>query len=251
MGRGFRPVRRLCTVLSMLAAALVLSAADPTSPRAATQLHPDAACADCHGAADGGGGLIATQETLCGSCHRGGVEASHPSGFVPARNLPAAFPLDDAGRMTCSTCHDFHGKRPALLRATHRDNLCLGCHDKQFFAAMADGGLSLLGFGHLAAGPFPAGGGLDPYSTRCVDCHADEAPAAGVTPASLGAVHPLALDYHTAAAFGGYRDPNLLAEGILLPGGNVGCVSCHLPYDREHGRQPRTRAGLCAECHEL
>lgn len=249
MGRGLRPVRWLCAVLTM--AVLALSAADPTTSRAATQLHPEAACTDCHAAADGGG-LMATQEALCGGCHRGGVEASHPSGFVPMRNLPAAFPLDDAGRMTCSTCHDFHGKRPALLRATHGDRFCLGCHDDAFFAAMADGGEALLGFGHLAAGPFPDGGGLDPYSTRCVDCHIDQALTAGVTPAGLNSTsHPVARDYHSAATSSGYRDPSLLADGILLPGGNVGCVSCHLPYSRDHGGQPQTRAGLCAECHEL
>lgn len=250
MARGVQPVRRLCAVLWFLPATLALTAADPATPRAAPQLHPEAACTDCHARANGGA-LIAIQETLCGDCHRGGVEASHPSGFVPARNLPSAFPRDAVGRMTCSTCHDFHGKRPALLRATHGDRFCLGCHDGRFFARMADGGQSILGFGHLAAGPFPGGGGLDPYSTRCVDCHAEEAPSTGITPASLGDNHPVARDYHTAAALGGYRDPDLLAEGILLPGGNVGCVSCHVPYDSEHGRQPQTRAGLCAECHEL
>lgn len=251
MGRGSPPVRRLCAVL-MFIAAVVFWDAGPAA-RARMPGHADIGCTDCHLTAEGGAGsLLSSQESLCAGCHRGAVEASHPSGFAPARALSAQFPLDAAGHMTCGTCHDIHGDGPRLLRGPTGRAFCLECHDGAFFAGMIDGGESVLGFGHLAAGPLPPGGGLDPYSTRCIDCHADQAPAAGVTPAGLDASnHPLARDYHSAAAAGGFRAPNLLADGILLPGGNVGCVSCHVPYDREHGRLPATRAGLCAECHEL
>lgn len=251
MCRGSRPIRRFCAALSLIAATVIWFAGP--GPRAQTADHADMACADCHQTADGANGLLRSrQESLCGNCHRGAVEASHPSGFAPARGLPARFPLGLDGAMTCSTCHDIHGEQPDLLRGNGSRALCLGCHDTRFFAEMADGGESLLGFGHLAARPFPADGGLDPYSTRCVDCHIDQAPTAGVTQAGLNSSnHPVARDYHSAARSGGYRDPSQLADGILLPGGQIGCVSCHLAYSRDHGGQPQTRAELCAECHEL
>ncbi len=77
--------------------------------------------------------LTSPQETLCGNCHAKANQVSHPSGFAPKDKLPANYPADWKGDLTCSTCHDVHGKTPKLIRGTKRGKeLCLSCHDTKF-----------------------------------------------------------------------------------------------------------------------
>jgi len=51
--------------------------------------------------------------------------------------------------------------------------------------------------------------------------------------------------------YGGYRPRTQLNDGMLLPEGRVGCVSCHRGYDRQHGELVVAREQLCYECHDL
>jgi predicted CXXCH cytochrome family protein len=78
--------------------------------------------------------LTARQESLCAGCHAKALgptpASSHPSGIVPARALPDAFPLDAEGRLTCSSCHDLHGAAVSLLRGGGGEWACMACHPR-------------------------------------------------------------------------------------------------------------------------
>ncbi|MBI5418410.1 hypothetical protein HZA55_10805 [Candidatus Poribacteria bacterium] len=78
--------------------------------------------------------------SLCSNCHS--TESNiHPVGAVPTNfKVPDHLPLDKAGRNTCVTCHDTHGKSTAnsLLRGFEdgryisRTDLCYDCHGASF-----------------------------------------------------------------------------------------------------------------------
>ena len=101
--------------------------------------HADLTCGTCHvvdasGRAAEPAALTARQERLCAGCHAKALgpspASSHPSGIVPARALPDAFPLDAEGRLTCSSCHDLHGDAARFLRGGGVDRTCLACHQR-------------------------------------------------------------------------------------------------------------------------
>ncbi len=203
--------------------------------------------------------LHATQEILCGSCHADALMASHPSGVSPSMHVPAKFPLDWKGDITCSTCHDTHNKKHGLLRVTERGKaFCGACHAATFFTAMADGGISTIISGHLDA----SGELEDPYSIQCMICHDDKGDPDQVYPVSInragvirhkGSSHPVGKSYQLASTYGGYRPMSQLHTSIVLPNGLMSCVSCHLGYSENHGALVSTIAGsgLCFECHQL
>lgn len=194
----------------------------------------------------------------CSTCHQDKARGGHPVDFVSKRSLPVGFPLGAGGRFACLTCHDLGRADPDHVRADNRGRaLCISCHDEGFFAAMSDGGQSLFVSPHLPSNK-RIGTGLDPVSAQCLGCHDPEAivasnePGFGPLPHFVGpASHPIGRSYADAATYGGYRAIDALASDIVLPNGMVGCVSCHVPFSRDHARPPRTRSGLCVECHEM
>ncbi len=197
------------------------------------------------------------QEEACGGCHRGAVEASHPTGFVPERPLPPEFALDTRGRMTCGTCHDPHGGTDTMARAAARGGeFCQNCHTAAFFAEMRDGGLSLLGSAHLDARAEQEPNSLDPYSMACAGCHETNVslPGDAIVPAGFNGFdmsnHPIGSSYAEAAARGRLHPAASLPAGMLLPGGKVSCVSCHRGYSRAHGALVRRNGRLCLDCHD-
>ncbi len=225
-------------------------------------------CGRCHLAgnaveADNAHQLLGTQERLCGTCHGEALRLSHASGFNPGRPLPAAYPVDWKGDLTCSTCHDIHADRPGHLRGEKRGrDFCLACHEERFFLAMADGGQSLVQGGHLAANPVEYGFDLDPATLRCLDCHANKAdsgPAVELATGGLlrhadhGINHPIGVPYERAMSYGGYRPVAQLSPAIHLPQGRIGCISCHRGYTASHGELVVANRGsrLCFECHDL
>ncbi len=230
-----------------------------------TLVHSKQECASCHLAGQGtnklnASQLISSQEALCGKCHNGALELSHPSGFRPSRALPVDYPLDWKGDLTCSSCHDIHGDQMRLIRGDRvGKQLCLSCHDDSFFVAMADGGTSLQRIGHLSARPNLLERELDPYSIQCMECHEGngEAPRVkidnGVTRHTGGTNHPVGVDYDKAARSGTFKDSTQLNDSIKLPQGKVSCVSCHFGYSKKHGAlvMPRKDSILCFECHDL
>lgn len=239
---------------------------------AAPEEHGALPCAGCHleaGSETGPGPLRAPQEQLCAACHQGVAEASHPVGFVPGRPLPAAFPLDASGRMSCGTCHDPHS--PGETRAERRgpgQDLCLACHERAFFAAMADQGHSLFRSGHLAAlapgSRFPAAGPgptIDRYTETCLRCHENRftPPGARFARASYGAGngtgmgnHPVGVAYASQRnSLVALRPRALLPDQVVLPEGRVSCLSCHRAYAGDHGALVTAERGVCLNCHDM
>jgi predicted CXXCH cytochrome family protein len=254
----------------VLCALLVLGAASATWILAAQHdgFHPaNMPCEACHLAGNSvrpeqAHLLIATQEKLCATCHQNLAQVSHPSGFPPRTKLHADYPADWKGDLTCSTCHEVHGKTPGIMRGKRRGReLCLACHDAQFFAHMRDQGNSMTGSGHLEAGNAMADTRLDSYSRQCMACHGakgdGDAPSVDrnmiVRHGATSLNHPIGANYAKAMKFGGYRKISQISKKILLPGGLVSCVSCHEGYSKTHGKLviPRAKSALCFECHDL
>lgn len=204
--------------------------------------------------------LLASEEQLCGNCHADALMASHPSGVTPSMPVPETFPLDWKGDVTCSSCHEIHSQIHGALRADNRGaQFCGSCHQPDFFANMADEGMSTIVSGHLDAS------GLleDPYSIQCMICHDDKDEPDQAFPVSVsdqgilrhqqGGNHPVGGSYAAATSFGGYRPVNQLHEDIILPNGLVSCVSCHFGYSENHGQLVTSNedSGLCFQCHQL
>lgn len=227
-------------------------------------LHPlNESCESCHlqGAdttASNASMLIASQEKLCARCHAKTMQMSHPSGFAPrpGKAIPAGYPLDWKGDLTCSTCHKVHSNLPGKLRGTAiRRDMCLACHEQSFFDNMRDGGVSMMQSGHLRGAPnTQSWQTMDPYSLQCMECHADRGDIDIDSNQILhhgSQNHPIGRNYKAAARFGGYQPASMLPKNILLPNGLVSCVSCHEVYTKDHGKVVTTNSGvsLCHECH--
>lgn len=95
-----------------------------------------------------------------------------------------------------------------------------------------------------AAGP-AAGVVLGPASRQCLGCHSGEL-SGRVVSHKGGTEHPVGMDYGALA--GG--NPSLvpassLNRALRLEDGRVGCVTCHVPYDRANHRElARKRARM-------
>lgn len=229
----------------------------------------DVACERCHlGGADttpdNASLLYGSLEQLCVACHGGAVEESHPSGLRPSMKVPDHFPLDWKGDLTCSSCHRIHALVHGQLRADLRGTaFCTQCHGRDFFEQMADGGSSLVLSGHIDANTAPAAQISDTYSIQCMTCHDDKSdtvdPKIGIDASNIarhrsGSMnHPVGVDYIKAAVFGGYRSLSQLPAQIVLPGGQISCISCHQGYSAQHGEVvvPQLGSNLCFQCHDL
>jgi predicted CXXCH cytochrome family protein len=225
-------------------------------------MHFEATCARCHLAGDEvtpetARKLTMSQESLCGGCHQGAIEASHPTGIVPERTPPAAFPLDWKGEVTCSTCHEVHEGPFGGLRGTGESReLCLSCHDEAFFSAMPEAGESLMRSGHLDARARHPQQTFDAYSQRCIECHEAEASAPGSARVAFNGAngtgmpnHPIGSIYRPGRVGSDLRPQDTLPADVLLPDGKVSCLSCHQGYSRQHGEPVRSDLGLCRHCH--
>lgn len=243
---------------------LILGSAAWLHAKSQPSMHPlNTNCANCHLAGantntSNASKLIASQEKLCSGCHKDALEMSHVTGFTPAaqQKIPAAYPLDWKGDLTCSTCHDIHSDQSHKLRGTARgQQLCLACHKQEFFDNMADGGISILQSGHTGAVRARNWDNLDQYSLQCLGCHSDNGEVQVDTNQIVrhDVNHPIGRNYAAAMAVGGYKPVNQLSKKILLPNGMISCISCHEGYSKNHGKlvMSTTNSTLCFECHEL
>jgi predicted CXXCH cytochrome family protein len=209
----------------------------------ASEWHPgEMSCDSCHLAQEvnqtNSDQLVAEEAVLCQGCHQNAVDASHPIGVKPGFPLPAEFPLNARGEITCSTCHALHDPAKQRLRSGREgQSFCESCHEQSFFTQMTDGGISLMALGHLDAGEVFAGN---------IDGNAIGSESAKTN-------HPVGRLYADSIRFGGYRSSTRLPESILLPDGKLSCVSCHVGYSDSHGALVLENAAgnLCDACHEL
>lgn len=253
-------------VTVLLLAALLVTGLYTIHDLKATVNHPaNMACTDCHlvsgeVTSDNAGTLIADQEELCKSCHANAITASHPTGFQPQTEIPPDFPLDWKGDLTCSTCHDIHGEERGLSRVgLFGRELCLSCHEEEFFTRMIDGGMSIIVSGHLDPRE-PLEGSMDTFSIQCMSCHESLSDDLNVQISgnvirhnSNRSNHPVGVLYQNSINYGGYRDAVLLPAEISLPNGKLSCISCHHGYTEQHGKLVMTNEGsrLCFSCHDL
>ncbi len=111
--------------VAFLAILLALAAFDPAyNPHA--HFRSNGMCAKCH--LHSGGRPVPDRFTgastdFCFGCHsREALGRSHPIGARPRdrygkMRVPADFPLDDAGRTMCLTCHNAHGPFVSTVKA--------------------------------------------------------------------------------------------------------------------------------------
>ena len=121
--------------------AAVLAAAAPNGQDAGhngLQIH----CGECHERLPFTKGDPALRNEVgdqCVACHQPhhGTDKirSHPVNALPSMSIPPDMLLDAQGRITCVTCHAFHGEyrdenneKSYYLRRTGGKTLCFSCH---------------------------------------------------------------------------------------------------------------------------
>ncbi len=133
-------------ILALLLAGPVFAAAVADGPG-----RRDAArCLDCHVNLPLETSRLVFHETaaeVCGGCHTvfpcgpghdQGAGFLHPVGIVPRLAVPADMPLDRKGRISCITCHPYHGLHDegagqqgrGILRRPQGAAFCYSCHKK-------------------------------------------------------------------------------------------------------------------------
>jgi predicted CXXCH cytochrome family protein len=212
---------------------------------------------------------------------RGPGVSNHPVGMAPSSsvNLPADWPLDPDGTMTCLTCHsnlpssrgsgdpclrDFD---PELEAATE---FCMKCHGGSSHQGRADVHWMAVQTAHVGAEATPTAPSshlLDAQTRQCLGCHdgVGASESSNTTPwnrghaASFGGPqgnHPVGVSYPTgsqARTGSQFRAKSFLPEQVQLPRGQVSCVSCHDLYsgDRYLLTVPIEGSELCFTCHDM
>lgn len=227
-----------------------------------------ASCLQCHD------GLVLDSRELWDPARK-----HHPVNIKPEGTIPAFFPLDDQGQLTCRSCHSPHGTveeaaadtaplvrhaspESAFMRLEESaDTLCVACHT---------GAVHDRADGLPAEGGHPAGAALlqalaergedNPTGASCLSCHATHGAAA----------EPLLRDTDDASAcVGCHREQKQASTNHPLgrvPGkdllraanhvrisadGGVGCLSCHDLTTRSPDllRTQESGKAVCFACH--
>jgi len=237
--------------------------------------------------------VVATPD-MCFSCHDGSVMDSreklakntgHKINKQPPKHMkiPEIFPLDDKGRMQCSTCHTAHGVQGGagsedtiFMRTSNRESaMCRMCHPS------ADGGVT--------GGNHPAGmmqreipaklvslGALTDKKNKQIICQTCHAPHGSPYESYLiqGAGNSaLCLDCHgdkNIFTSDGRRKPfhviNVPPGTAMIPeefsnkGSKLGykgvitCLTCHVVHNNKPQEQfllvaRDERSSLCLQCH--
>jgi len=226
------------------------------------------------------------ERSLSGRLGSGPGVLNHPVHVKPSPEIiiPAGWPLDVDGTITCVTCHSslpsLDGTANPNLRVSHRElphdvessgpQFCRNCHSEN--AANTARGMHWLAVAraHISGGyeepDSSYNATLDEGSRRCLTCHdgvsSREASYQTTWNSGGGSIgdrarnHPIGVPYPR----GGRRhaevplrhSANLPAQ-VRLPGGNVSCLSCHDLYSPGPNRLsvPIERSHLCLACHML
>ncbi len=207
----------------------------------------------------------------CATCHDLPSSTSHPVG-VRARAIPG-LPLEN-GRMDCGTCHlesvlgtdhamGTSGEPHLRLPASE---LCVSCHGTDADQNPVLFHAILTGRAHASEpGPGAPGFGLDQESRACLACHdGSAAPFARIVegqpggarsrmPVDLERDHPVGVDYDPWKGSGTAQlhPQSSLPPTVQLPGGRLGCNSCHSTYSGLPRMLSVEQRGsrLCLTCH--
>lgn len=212
--------------------------------------------------------------------------ANHPVNVIPtsAVRIPEGWPLSADASITCLTCHtdlsslvgDLSGSRKGLvqLRDFHgtvdnRIRFCAKCHSDDSTRTASGMHWMAVAFAHIKPDdgqPPKHAGSLDAGSRRCMACHdgvtARESAASNAWNRGPGSVgdhrrnHPVGVPYpqrFSKKGSGPFRPTSLLPPKVRLPGGQVGCISCHDLYAPNPGRLavPIEGSALCFTCHDM
>jgi hypothetical protein len=122
--------------------ATVLAAASPNNNDVGHNSIQDMPCIECHEHLPFTKGDQALRKEVGDSCvachprHHGTDKMrSHPVNALPSMSIPPDMRLDAQGRITCITCHAFHGEyqdekneKRQYLRRTRGKIFCFSCH---------------------------------------------------------------------------------------------------------------------------
>jgi len=217
-------------------------------------------CDECHLSLSGPRPIFVRDiDRLCDGCH-GSLGLSHPSGMKPATPLPAGFPLDWNGRMTCATCHDVHGKGESLLRSDRRGRrFCFLCHNAlpgiHGDAVRSAHTGSRTNAAVFEPRRFP--GSIDEGSLMCLSCHDESLASVPVRGGNTGVYthggssHPIGVEYRRSYRRGRYVPLSMLDPSLVLFDGKIGCGTCHNVYSKEKYALAVSnhRSALCLRCH--
>ncbi len=206
---------------------------------------------------------------MCLDCHRDEQQLSHPVDVKPSMAVPANFPLDWKGEVTCATCHPVHddgfGNFHLRSRASGQ-GFCIMCHG-ELEQEMHKASIGTAHVSETTGARFELlelGNALDELSIKCLSCHdaltAGDAIVENKTVKGLfhnsndiGVSHPIGISYiETRRRYkGAYRPTTDLPPQIKLFGGLVGCGSCHNPYSKLHSElvMSNEKSALCLACH--
>ncbi len=207
----------------------------------------------------------------CRECHTFPRGTSHPLGGKPW--FKTDLPLEKGG-LGCLTCHDertlspLHaGRKGKSYLRKERSRLCRTCHQPgpgargRFVHGLSGGRAHML----RRSGTRPALSGtrvMDEESRNCLGCH-DGTLTRGGSMGKGGATawERLKGNHPVGVAYGGgsrglsrrnaFRPAESLPREIDLPGGRVGCASCHGFYNRNPHLLviPNRGSRLCLACH--
>ncbi|MFQ5735613.1 MAG: cytochrome c3 family protein [Thermodesulfobacteriota bacterium] len=231
-------------------------------------------CLECHLTVPAPGeqprSFVKDISAMCYDCHGEEKDLSHPVEVFPSMKIPAAFPLDWSGKVTCATCHPVHkqGHGPFHLRSgSGGQGFCMRCHNdlENELHKVSVGSAHVGAATNTRFVPGELGAVLDELSIKCLACHdaifANDSLVENFALRSqvfhnsneIGLSHPIGMSYFETKRkfYGAYRSVRDLPKEIKLFGGIVGCGSCHNPYSKQHSElvMNNDQSQLCLGCH--
>jgi len=205
---------------------------------------------------------------------------NHPVHVIPSETvvIPSGWPLSDRGAITCLTCHteiatESEQSGPKLRDFESEDarsgEFCAKCHGRAGHRSASSTHWIAVQVAHLPGDRADPRGGsslLDTGTRRCLSCHdgASAIESKNVTPwtHSRGYVgdkrrsHPVGVLYGDPSRpkdLSPLRPASSLPQGVALPDGKVGCISCHNLYagTRHLLTVPIQGSELCLTCHDM
>jgi predicted CXXCH cytochrome family protein len=204
-----------------------------------------------------GDGLIGTDLTHDHpvSFNYTGTLATQNGEIVDPATLPPTVPLDAAGQMQCTSCHDAHSNDfgAFLVMPNLGSQLCTTCHDKTGWSQTSHN-LSSASWNNLGADPWPDSTLTTVSDNACGNCHQPHLTTGGprllndaVEEANCSACHNgnvaaenVMGDFNKQSAHRigdttGVHDP---AEDAVVSSRHVECADCHNPHATQAGANP-------------